>query len=38
MGLHNGNTNDYSGNKNNGKAVNVGYSSTWLAERDVLYI
>ncbi len=25
----NGNTNDYSGNKNNGKAVNVGYSSTW---------
>ena len=25
----NGNANDYSGNKYNGKAVNVGYSSTW---------
>ena len=25
----NGNANDYSGNKNNGKEHNVGYSSTW---------
>ena len=25
----NGNTNDYSGNKNNGKEYNIGYSSTW---------